>query len=115
MKIIVFKVLIALPPTYKMNATTINELRTMPNTSINRDTLVGKLSAFVLEEFGPSGVAKFEPSFHASTSSTSKSDWKALYAKELEKMKKEDEEFEKLEALFSRKVPKGLLGSKYEG
>ena len=112
---IVSKVLRALPPTYKMKATAINELRTMANTSINRDTLVGKLSAFELEEFGPSGAVKTEPAFHASTSATSKQDWKALYAKELDDMKREDDEFEKLEALFARRVPKGPVGSKYEG
>ncbi|GLJ10717.1 hypothetical protein SUGI_0133680 [Cryptomeria japonica] len=98
-----------------MKATTINELRTMANTSVNRDTLVGKLSAFELEEFGPSGVVKFEPSFHASTSTTNKKDLKSLYAKESEDMKREEDDFEKLEALFVRRVPKGPVGSKYEG
>ncbi|GLJ09558.1 hypothetical protein SUGI_0111790 [Cryptomeria japonica] len=82
------KLLRALPPTYKMKATITNELRKMENPSINRDILVGKLSTFELEEFGSSGVEKSEPSFHASTSSTGKSDWKVLSAKELEKMKK---------------------------
>lgn len=85
---IVSKVLRALLPAYKMKATTINELRTMANTSVNKDTLVRKLSSFELEEFGPSRAVKFEPSFHASTSTTSKKDWKALYAKELEDMKR---------------------------
>lgn len=112
---IVSKVLRALPPAYKMKATIINELRTMANTFVNRDTLVGKLFAFELEEFGPSGVVKSEPSFHASASSTEKQDWRALYAKELDDMTIEDEEFEQLEALFSRRVPKGPVGSKYEG
>lgn len=111
---IVSKILRALPSTYKMKATTINELRTMANTSVNGDTLVGKLSDFELEEFGPSRVLKTEPSFHASTSATSKKDWEALYTKKLEDMKREDDEFEKLEALFATRVPKGLVGSKYE-
>lgn len=30
-------------------------------------------------------------------------------------MRKEDEEIEQLESLFSRRVPKGSTGSKYEG
>lgn len=30
-------------------------------------------------------------------------------------MRKEDEEFEQLEALFARRVPIGPTGSKYEG
>ncbi|GLJ05840.1 hypothetical protein SUGI_0026440 [Cryptomeria japonica] len=68
----------------------------MANTSVNRDTLVRKLSAFELEEFGPSRVVKSKPSFHA---------------KELEDMKREDEEFEKFEALLARRVPKGPVGS----
>lgn len=87
----------------------------MANTSVNIDTLVGKLSAFELEEFGPFRAVKSEPTFHASTSSTSKQYWKVLYAKELDDMKREDEELEKLEALFDRRVPKGPVGSKYEG
>lgn len=86
----VSKVLRSLPPAYKMKATAINELRTMANTSVNKDIQIGKLSVFELEEFGSSGAVKSEPSFHAS-SSTSKSDWKALYAKEMEDMRKEDE------------------------
>lgn len=89
------------PPVYKLKATTINELRTIANTFVNRDTLVGKLSSFELEEFGSSRIAKSDPTFHASTSSTNKNDWKALYAKELEEMKKEDKDFEQLEALFA--------------
>ncbi|GLJ53499.1 hypothetical protein SUGI_1141440 [Cryptomeria japonica] len=104
---IVSKVLRAPPLAYKMKETAINELRTMAKTSVNRDILIGKLSTFELEEFGPSGAAMSESSFHASSSSTSKSDWKSLYAKELEDMRKEDEEFEQLEALFSIRVPKG--------
>lgn len=78
---IVSKVLRALPPAYKMKAIAINELRTMSTTSGNKDTLVGKLSAFELEEFGPSGAVKTEPTFHASTSTTGKKEWKSLYAK----------------------------------
>ncbi|GLJ45784.1 hypothetical protein SUGI_0963520 [Cryptomeria japonica] len=104
---IVSKVLRALPPAYKMKATAINELRTMVNTFVNIDTLVGKLSSFELEEFGPSGAVKTEPAFHAFTSTIGKQNSKALYAKELEDMKREDDEFEKLEALFARRVPKG--------
>lgn len=46
---IVSKVLRALPLTYKMKATAINELRTMTNTSVNMDILIRKLSAFELE------------------------------------------------------------------
>ncbi|GLJ18478.1 hypothetical protein SUGI_0327670 [Cryptomeria japonica] len=87
----------------------------MSNTYVNRDTLVGNLSSFEIEEFGPPGAIKIESIFHASTSSTRKIDWKVLYAKELEDMKKEDEEFEQLEALFSIIVPKGSIGSMYEG
>lgn len=30
-------------------------------------------------------------------------------------MKREDDEFEQLEALFARRVPKGPIGSNYEG
>ncbi|GLJ51639.1 hypothetical protein SUGI_1097500 [Cryptomeria japonica] len=52
-----------------------------------------------------------QPTFHASTSSTDKKYWKALYEKELDDTKREDEEFEKFEALFSRRVPKGLVGN----
>ncbi|GLJ44734.1 hypothetical protein SUGI_0940610 [Cryptomeria japonica] len=85
----------------------------MANTYVNSNTLVWNLSTFELEEFGPSGVEKSKPAFHASTSSIGKSDWKALYAKEMEEMKKEDEEFEQLEALFSRRVPKCHFPSRY--
>lgn len=76
---IVSKVLRALPPAYKMKVTTINELRTMPNTSINRDTLVGKIFAFELEEFGPLGAIKLDSTFKASSSSsTNKQDWSPI-------------------------------------
>ncbi|GLJ44357.1 hypothetical protein SUGI_0929360 [Cryptomeria japonica] len=117
---IVSKVLRDLPPSYKMKVTAINELRTMPNTLVSRDTLVGKLSAFELEEFGPIATINTDLSFKASSlastsSSSNKIDWKTLYAKELEDMKRENEELEELEALFARKMPKGPTGSKYEG
>lgn len=118
---IVSKVLRAFPPAYKMKVTAINELRTMPNASVSRDTLVGKLSAFELEEFGPVTTIKIDLSFKASSSTTTshdKSDWKAFYARELEESRRENEELEELEeleALFARKMPKGPIGSKYEG
>lgn len=104
-----------------MKVTAINELRTMPNTSVSRDTLVGKLSTFELEEFGLVATIKTDLAFKASSSATSssssseKSYWKALYAKELEDIRRENEELEELEALFARKMPKGPIGSKYEG
>ncbi|GLJ37821.1 hypothetical protein SUGI_0769250 [Cryptomeria japonica] len=63
---IVSKVVRALPPAYKMKLTTINEIRTMPNTSVSRDTLVGKLLAFELEEFGLVATVKTDLSFKAS-------------------------------------------------
>ncbi|GLJ11353.1 hypothetical protein SUGI_0153510 [Cryptomeria japonica] len=119
---IVSKVLRALPPTYKMKVTAINELRTIPNTSVSRDTLVGKLSAFELEEFCHVATIKIDLAFKESSSSSAsssslskKSDWKALYAREIEDIRKEIEELEELEALFARKMPKGLVESKYEG
>lgn len=117
---IVSKVLRALPPAYKMKVTSINELRTMPNTSISRDTLVGKISAFELEEFGLVATIKTDLALKASSSTTSssssdKSDWKVLYARELEDIGRENEDLEELEALFARKMPKGRIGSKYEG
>lgn len=112
---IVSKVLRVFPPAYKMKVTTINEIRTMPNSSIIRDTLVGKISNFELKEFGPPGAEKIDTAFKASTSSIGKQDWKVLYEKELEEIRKQNEELEKLEALFSIRIPKGPLGSKYEG
>lgn len=115
---IVSKVLRGFPPAYKMKVTTINELRTMPNTSVTRDTLIGKLSAFEIKEFGPVATIKTDLAFKASTSSASsfgKSNWKAFYARELEESRKENEEPEELETLFARKMPKGPVGSKYEG
>ncbi|GLJ19854.1 hypothetical protein SUGI_0359770 [Cryptomeria japonica] len=111
---IVSKVLRALPPTYKMKVTVINELRTMPNASVSRDTLVGKLSAFKFEGFGPVATVKIDLDCKASSSSE-KFDWKALYARELEDIRRENEELEELEVLFARKMPKDLVGSKYEG
>ncbi|GLJ33781.1 hypothetical protein SUGI_0679010 [Cryptomeria japonica] len=118
---IVSKVLRDFPPAYKINVTAINELTTMPNASISRDTLVGKLSAFDLDEFGPIATIKTDLAFKASSSSVSasssfeKSDWKTLYGRELEEIRRENEELEELEALFARKFPKGPIGSKYEG
>ncbi|GLJ55967.1 hypothetical protein SUGI_1201470 [Cryptomeria japonica] len=117
---IVSKVLRELPPTYKMKVTTINELRTMPNTSVSRDILVGKLLVFELEEFSPIATIKTDLAIKASSSiaspsSSKKSTWKALYARELEEIRRENEEREDLEALFARKMPKGPVGSKYEG
>lgn len=99
-----------------MKVTAINELRIMPNTSVSRDTLVGKLSAFELEEFGLVDTVKTDIALKASTSSSSsnKSDWKALYAKELEDIRRENEELEEIEALFARKMPKCPAISKYE-
>ncbi|GLJ14946.1 hypothetical protein SUGI_0243920 [Cryptomeria japonica] len=90
---IVSKVLRGFPPAYKMKVTAINELRTMPNTSID---LAFKASI-------------------SSTPSFDKLDWKAFYARELEETRKENEELEELEAPFARKMPKGPVGSKYEG
>ncbi|GLJ37832.1 hypothetical protein SUGI_0769570 [Cryptomeria japonica] len=110
---IVSKVLRALPLAYKMKVTAINELRTMPNTSVSRDTLVRKLSTLELEEFGPDATIKTNLAFRASSSNTFV--WKTLYAKELEDIRRKNEELEELEALFARKMPKGLVGSKYEG
>ncbi|GLJ36020.1 hypothetical protein SUGI_0722600 [Cryptomeria japonica] len=66
---IVSKILRGLPLPYKMKVTAINELRTMPNTSVTRDTLIGKLSAFEIEEFGPVATIKTDLAFKASTSS----------------------------------------------
>lgn len=113
---IVSKVLRYLPPTYKMKVIAINELRIMPNASISRDTLVGKFLAFELEEFGPIVTIKIDIAFKvaASSLSSNKPNCKALYAKEIEEMRK-DEELEELEALFARKMPRGPIGSKYEG
>lgn len=68
----VSKILRVLPPAYKMKATTINELRTMENSLVNRDTLVGKLFAFELEEFGAPGIVKTESAFKATSSTTGK-------------------------------------------
>lgn len=85
---IISKVLRTLLLAYKMDATAINKLRTLANTSINKDTLSGKLSSFELEEFGPSGAMKSKPTLNASASPTSKKDWNALYAKELDDMKR---------------------------
>lgn len=98
-----------------MEVTAINDIRTMPNYFFNRDTLVGKIPPFRLEEFGLPRATKVDSAFKASTSLTCKQDWKVLYAKELEEIRKEDEELEQLEALFSRRIPRGPLGSKYEG
>ncbi|GLJ21945.1 hypothetical protein SUGI_0410990 [Cryptomeria japonica] len=115
---IVLKVLRGFPSAYKMKVTAINELRTMPNTSVTRDTLIGKLSTFEIEEFGLVATIKIDLDFKASTSSASsfeKSDWKTFYARELEENRRENEELEELEALFARKMPKGLVQSKYEG
>ncbi|GLJ39976.1 hypothetical protein SUGI_0817840 [Cryptomeria japonica] len=89
----------------------------MSNTSVTRDTLVGKLSAFEIEEFGPVATIKTDLVFKASTSSASsfdKSDCKAFYSRELEEIRRENEELEELEALFARKMPKDPIGSKYE-
>lgn len=71
---IVSKVLRAFLLANKMKATAMNELIIMANTSINRDTLVGKLFAFELEEFSPSESVKSQPDFHPFTSSISKQD-----------------------------------------
>lgn len=63
------KILVVLLPTYKMKATTINELRTMSNAPVTRDTLLGKLTTFELKELGDQSATKTETSFRASTSS----------------------------------------------
>lgn len=110
---IVSKVLRGFPLAYKMKFIAINELRTMPNTFVTRDTLIGKLPAFESEEFCPVATIKIDLAFKASTSfAFDKSNWKAFYARELEESIRENEE---LEALFARKMPKGSVGSKYEG
>lgn len=111
---IVSKVLRALPPTYKMKVTTINELRTMLNNFVNRDTLVGKISSFELEEFGLPEATKTNNTFKGSTSSTNMQDLRFFYAKELKDMKKEDDKLEQLKALFARRIPKALIGSMKE-
>ncbi|GLJ49752.1 hypothetical protein SUGI_1056030 [Cryptomeria japonica] len=83
---IISKVLRGLPSAYKIKVTSINELRTMPNTSVTRDTLTGRLSAFEIEEFGLVASIKIDLAFKESTSSApsfDKSDWKAFYAREL--------------------------------
>lgn len=49
----VSKVLRALPADYKMKATTINELRTMSNTSVNRDILIGNYLLLSLKNLDP--------------------------------------------------------------
>lgn len=112
---ILSKVLRVLPLAYKMKAIAINELWTMSSTPVTRDTLLGKLTTFKLEELGDQSVAKTETIFRASAFGKQKIDWKEMYYKDMEEIEKEERELEELEALIARRIPKGPIGSKYEG
>ncbi|GLJ14945.1 hypothetical protein SUGI_0243910 [Cryptomeria japonica] len=64
----VSNILRVLPLAHKMKATTINELQTMSNTPVTRDTLLRKLTTFELEELGDRSATKTETAFRAPTS-----------------------------------------------
>lgn len=115
---IVAKVLISLPPAYKHKVVAIEEIRSL--TTISRDQLVGKISAFELAEFGDA-LLKTESAFKASASikgkqrydlgesSSRKSSW---YEKARKDLEKDEVEAEQLEALITKILPRG--SDKYE-
>lgn len=66
---VVSKILRVLPLAYKMKVVVINELQTMSSSPFTRDTLLGKLTAFELEELGVWSATKTETAFKAFASS----------------------------------------------
>ncbi|GLJ54156.1 hypothetical protein SUGI_1160380 [Cryptomeria japonica] len=98
-----------------MKAIAINELWTMSSTPVTRDTLLGKLTAFELEELGDQSATKIEIAFRASTTGKQKIDWKEMYAKDMEDIEREERELEEMETLIARRIPKGPTRNKYEG
>lgn len=113
---IIAKVLRSLPPSYKHQVISIDEIPSV--TTVTRDMLVGKLVAFELSEFGESR-GKSETTFKVSISISSKQKYGpdecriSRYERERRDIVEQERKLDELEALISQRLPKSV--GKYDG
>lgn len=101
----VSKIIRTLLPTYAIRVSSIQEMGVVVNNNVTRDSLIGRLISFEINNFDNSVLPKIESTFKYSLR-ISKSSHKHTMRKDSES-ESEEEDVDKIEALMARRMKRG--------